>query len=176
MKAILFVVGAMFSFNALAVDGYQTPSGKVYPWCTDKAIDPDNDGWGWENEASCKVPASQSKPVEDKDTKVWGIGELPVDEYGRRYYGDGPHQGNFTWKRSGRIRIHCHGDFFPDDDGFGDDDGCTAYVGKTSGGWVRYLKYSNTAGSCDCAKAKAIVACATENALAYCEENVAIGW
>ena len=28
-----------------------------FPACTDQAIDPDQDGWGWENEASCRMPS-----------------------------------------------------------------------------------------------------------------------
>ena len=28
----------------------------IFPYCTAAAIDPDGDGWGWENGTSCKVP------------------------------------------------------------------------------------------------------------------------
>ena len=169
MRIFTLVMLSMISQYAIGADLYTAGSGETYPWCGENASDDDNDGWGWENEASCKVPA---KTYKNADGEVIGVSQLPVDEMGRRYYGTGPFAGNYTWKKSGRVRIYCKGDFFHDDD---DDWGeaCTAYVGKT-GGFVKYLKYSADAGSCDCAKAKAIVGCVTENSLDYCEANVAV--
>jgi hypothetical protein len=37
-------------------------SGRSFPYCTAAAIDPDGDGWGWENQASCKMAAT-SEPA-----------------------------------------------------------------------------------------------------------------
>ncbi len=45
---------------------------KKYPYCTEKAIDPDGDGWGWENEQSCRVPPVCRSAVSDPDGDGWG--------------------------------------------------------------------------------------------------------
>lgn len=43
-----------------------------YPFCTEKAIDPDGDGWGWENEKSCRVPTPCRSAASDPDGDGWG--------------------------------------------------------------------------------------------------------
>ncbi|HET9239005.1 MAG TPA: carbohydrate-binding domain-containing protein [Oligoflexus sp.] len=47
-------------------------SANSYPFCTDKAIDPDGDGWGWENEKSCRVPTPCRSAASDPDGDGWG--------------------------------------------------------------------------------------------------------
>ena len=101
-----------------------------------------------------------------------GLDQLPVNDNGRMMYGEGKHEGNFNWIGRGRVAIYCHGEFFADEDEINED--WTAFVGKKKSGFVNYLQFSNDAGSPSCAAAKAIVACATENDLAYCEENVEV--
>lgn len=43
--------------SSTAGDGWLV-SGTCHPLCTDGSADPDGDGWGWENEASCVVVGS----------------------------------------------------------------------------------------------------------------------
>jgi hypothetical protein len=45
---------------------------KKYPYCTEKAIDPDGDGWGWENQQSCRVPPVCRSAASDPDGDGWG--------------------------------------------------------------------------------------------------------
>jgi hypothetical protein len=47
-------------------------STKSYPFCSEKAIDPDGDGWGWENEKSCRVPPACRSAASDPDGDGWG--------------------------------------------------------------------------------------------------------
>jgi hypothetical protein len=54
MKILLMSL-ALMGANIPEQEGYISSNGNVYPWCTENAIDPDKDGWGWENESSCKV-------------------------------------------------------------------------------------------------------------------------
>jgi len=45
---------------------------KRYPICSEKAIDPDGDGWGWENEKSCRVALTCRSAASDPDGDGWG--------------------------------------------------------------------------------------------------------
>jgi hypothetical protein len=38
-------------------------SGETFPYCTSAASDPDKDGWGWENNTSCKVKQGATPPA-----------------------------------------------------------------------------------------------------------------
>ncbi|BCD95957.1 GDSL-type esterase/lipase family protein [Marinagarivorans cellulosilyticus] len=91
-------------FNDTAVmDGDNTSCGTAqngFPYCQqDNATDPDGDGWGWENEASCVVPngivdpepgrcASTSAQPENNYPKatVFLIGDSTVSNYNAGYY------------------------------------------------------------------------------------------
>jgi hypothetical protein len=62
-------------FSLLACKSSQSSdldSAKSYPLCTEKAIDPDGDGWGWENEKSCRVPTPCQSAASDPDGDGWG--------------------------------------------------------------------------------------------------------
>ena len=46
----------------------------IYPVCLSSESDPDNDGWGWENEQSCKVVYPYCSPaLNDDDGDGWGF-------------------------------------------------------------------------------------------------------
>jgi len=54
------------------------PAGAT-PWCADASSDPDGDGWGWENDQSCRVragtssaPAPCQSKASDPDGDGWG--------------------------------------------------------------------------------------------------------
>lgn len=159
MKTILVFALTCFSMSLIAGDGYKASDGKTYPWCTDNAIDPDNDGWGWENEASCKVPGKViDKPA---DEVANGVDEMPKGYDGLPVYGEGRTCGKYGVLGKGRGRVCCSGDFFAEDD----DDEVT-YVARTPKG-----RYFAEAGSSSCARNKVIMRCAFENPLAICESN-----
>lgn len=99
-----------------------------------------------------------------------GLDQLPTDEQGNMYYGEGSYKGGFNYLGHGRVKILCSGKFFSKDSDWRKQ--WTGFVGKKKSGHVTMLKYSVEAGSESCAKAKAIVACATENYLDYCEAYV----
>lgn len=99
-----------------------------------------------------------------------GLSQLPVDEQGNMYYGEGSYKGSFNYLGAGRVRILCSGSFFEKSSDWTKQ--WTGYVGKKKTGFVNTLQYSVSAGSESCAKAKAVVACATENPLYVCEEKV----
>lgn len=52
--------------------------GKCFPICTDQGIDPDGDGWGWENQESCLVvdsePYGRGTPCEREFSEQEGTG------------------------------------------------------------------------------------------------------
>ena len=51
----------------IAVDGV------LYPVCSNQAIDPENDGWGWENERTCVFTYGVcSSAASDADGDGWG--------------------------------------------------------------------------------------------------------
>ena len=77
MRALLVVALSTFSLNALAYDGYLASNGVVYPWCTQNAVDPDNDGWGWENDQTCKVWKEMTQPEVTEETHIYEYGEGP---------------------------------------------------------------------------------------------------
>lgn len=63
----------MFSFFACkSTKTSELDSTKSYPFCSEKAIDPDGDGWGWENEKSCRVPTPCQSAASDPDGDGWG--------------------------------------------------------------------------------------------------------
>lgn len=47
-------VGGWADFRG-AIEAFTGPGGDGYPRCADPASDPDGDGWGWENNQSCRV-------------------------------------------------------------------------------------------------------------------------
>ncbi len=159
MKSILVIALACFSWSLFAADGYKASNGQTYPWCTDQAIDPDNDGWGWENEASCKV--AEVVKEEPKEDVVNGVDEMPKSAGGLPTYGEGRTCGRFGVLGLGRGRVCCSGDFFAEDDE--DED---TWVIRTS-----KRRYFAEAGSDSCARNKVIMYCAFENPLAVCEAN-----
>ena len=99
-----------------------------------------------------------------------GIEQLPVNDNGEMVYGEASSvKGYYNYLGRGRVGIQCSGKFFPKPS---ENKEFVAYVAGDSNGIVTWMKYSAEAGSVSCAEAKAIVACATENDLTYCEENV----
>ena len=170
MKLLLASMAMIFGLSAFAADGvYTAPNGDTYPWCTENAIDPDNDGWGWENEASCKVsadtPVADAPEVEPKPEgpSERGVDDLPIKN-GRPTYGEGRTCGGYGVVGAGRGRVCCTGDFFHDDDDSWSRE--STYVVRTP-----KRRYFADAGSPSCARNKAILHCAFENPLKLCEDN-----
>jgi hypothetical protein len=75
MKWSRCILAPCITFSLLACKRNQSSdldNAKSYPFCTEKAIDPDGDGWGWENEKSCRVPTPCQSAASDPDGDGWG--------------------------------------------------------------------------------------------------------
>ena len=166
LKKLIMILMVTSSVQALADDVYKSPNGETFPWCTENAIDPDNDGWGWENEASCKV-GNVKGDGDSNNPSDRGVDNLPIVG-GLPTYGTGRTCGRYGHLGRGRGRVCCTGDFFYDDD----DDWSReyTYVARTE-----KRRYFASAGSRSCARNKTVLACAFENPLAVCEASVQ-GW
>ena len=180
MKILLVAALAAYGSYGLASDGYLASNGQVYPYCGENAIDPDNDGWGWENEASCKVAdvADTQDPVEVEvpESPARGVDEMPKNSRGYPVYGEGYGKGYVGVLGKGRGQVRCNPvwAFSPQDDGW-DYEAFVKIPRGTIGGWnYRVVKYHAEAASVSCARNKAIMLCAFENPLAFCEENVRV--
>ena len=154
----------LLSNLALGADGYQASNGQIYPWCTENAIDPDQDGWGWENESSCKVKDTLEQnddPISGNSPSELGVDDMPKGYDGLPEYGEGRNSIVVGYLGRGRGRVYCNGEVFADEE-----DNYTAVVSTPLG------RYFADAGSANCAKNKAIMYCAFQNPLKVCEENV----
>lgn len=188
MKLRLTAILAMLPLSLSAADnGYKASNGIVYPWCGENAIDPDNDGWGWENEASCKVApvAEDTEPVKEEGTEedevskpkpVLGIDEMPKNSNGIPVYGEGYGRGTIRVRGKGVGIVRCNPiwGLSPQGDGFDS----RAYVripsGKVGGWNYGTRKYVSEAATVTCARNKTIMKCAFEHSLSFCEDNVKV--
>ena len=53
-------------------DGSSSLAGDGYPACSSSSVDPDRDGWGWENNQTCRVVPLCSSSAADPDGDGWG--------------------------------------------------------------------------------------------------------
>ena len=165
MKIITLFIPILLAGSLFADDVYTSPNGETFPWCTENAIDPDNDGWGWENEASCKVREADGGNSGEASER--GVDDMPRKN-GLPTYGEGRTCGKYGVLGKGRGRVCCTGDFFYDDDDHWSRE--YTYVARTAKG-----RYFADAGSASCARNKVIMRCAFENPLVVCEAS-ATNW
>ena len=171
MKRLLILSLSLWGFNAMAA-GYTASNGTTYPWCTENAIDPDNDGWGWENEASCKVAASTSAPQKSTTTERQMHTPPPSATEIVSSYGKG--QRRIRVRGNGHSAVvRCYSPYTSDEK---DGTEYWAYV-KVRLGPVRHyysnsLKFSTRHASRSCARNATVVKCSFTYDLNWCEKNV----
>ena len=159
MKILLIAVLATFGFSAYASDGYEASNGLVYPFCGDNAIDPDNDGWGWENEASCKMDDAAA-PVVTEPSKP-------------STYGKGPRRIRLR-TAAGTGLVRCYYAYTSEKD---DSNAYWSYVKirPANAGFIsNSLKFSHRSNSKSCARNKTILECSFTYDLEWCEDNVTV--